>query len=31
MEDLNGKYILDQPPKLEGFNITMVLSPAWLI
>ncbi|MCL4386717.1 MAG: translation initiation factor IF-3 [Cyanobacteria bacterium] len=28
MEDLNGKYILDQPPKMEGFNIIMVLSPA---
>ena len=27
IEDLNGKYILDQPPKMEGFNITMVLSP----
>lgn len=28
MEDLSGKYVLDQPPKMEGFNITMVLSPA---
>lgn len=27
LDDLDGKYVLDQPPKLEGFNITMVLSP----
>jgi len=27
IEDLDGKFILEQAPKLEGFNITMVLSP----
>ena len=27
IEDLNGKFILEQAPKLEGFNITMILSP----
>jgi len=27
IEDLNGKFILEQAPKLEGFNITMVISP----
>ncbi|MCL4378351.1 MAG: translation initiation factor IF-3 [Actinobacteria bacterium] len=28
LEDLNGKFVLDQPPKMEGFNITIILSPA---
>lgn len=27
IEDLDGKFILEQAPKLEGFNITMVLNP----
>jgi len=27
IEDLDGKFVLEQAPKLEGFNITMVLSP----
>jgi len=28
LDDLNGKYSLDQFPKMEGFNIIFVLSPA---
>ena len=27
LEDLDGKFILEQAPKLEGFNITMILNP----
>lgn len=27
IEDLDGKFVLEQAPKLEGFNITMVLNP----
>lgn len=27
IEDLDGKFILEQAPKLEGFNIIMVLNP----
>lgn len=27
IEDLDGKFMLEQAPKLEGFNITMVLNP----
>lgn len=28
IEDLEGKFILEQPPKFEGYNITIVLNPA---
>jgi translation initiation factor IF-3 len=28
LEDLNGQYNLEQPPKFEGYSIYLVLSPA---